>query len=170
MRQEPTDTNGKKIHSMIEQADHMSQLTCDDFMSETPPSGAADQTAAEECVVDFEQILSRVDEDLVEQIMPLCIDDNRRNLEMLGEAVSKRDSEKIRNRAHSIKGSAANMGAMRLAGPAGRLERLALEGDLSEANDLLGQIRTEFEKLEAFVANPNWIEEAVRTSGDRDIR
>ena len=59
------------------------------------------------------------------------------------------------------------MGAMRLAGPAGRLERLALEGDLSEANDLLGQIRTEFEKLEAFVANPNRIEEAVRISGDQ---
>ena len=153
---------------MIEQADRMSRLTCDDFLPETPPSGAAAQTVTEECVVDFEQLLSRVDdEDLVEQIMPLYIDENRRNLEMFVEAVSKGDSEKIRNHAHSIKCSAANMGAMRLAGPAGRLERLALEGDLSEANDLLGQIRTEFEKLEALVANPNRIEEAVRISGDQ---
>ena len=171
MRQEPTGTNGKEIHSTIEQADRMSRPTCDKSVAETAPSDMAARPEREECVVDFKWLINRIeDEEIVEQIMPLCIDDNRRNLEMLGEAVSRGDSEKIRNRAHSIRGSAVNMGAVRLAGPAGRLECLALKGDLSEADDLLGQIRTEFEKLEAFVANPNWIEEAVRISGDQDVR
>ena len=139
--------------------DLLSRLACDDSVGDTPPSDASAQPVTEECVVDFNWLINRIeDEKLVGQIMPLCVDDNRRNLEMLGEAVSNSDRENIRNYSHCIKGSAANMGAMRLAGPADRLERLALEGDLSEANDWLCQMRTEFEKLETFVAKPNWME------------
>jgi len=165
MRHKSTDTNKKKIDSMAEQVDEMSRLTCNDPIAEKSPSDVAERPAKDECVVDFERLISRVgDEDLIEQVMPICIDDNRRHLEMLGEAVTKGDSENVRNRAHSIKGSAANMGADQLAEPAGILEHLALKGDLNQADDLLCRIRTEFEKLEAFVENPNWMEKAKISS------
>lgn len=161
MEHEPKETNIEKIDSITEQIDSLSRLTCGESTSEKHFQSAGES----ECIIDFEQLLSRVvDEELVEQIMPICIDDNRRNLEKLDEAVSNGNSETIRNYAHSIKGSSSNMGAKQLAEHAGRLERLALEGDLSEANDLLQQIRMEFEKLEDFVANPNWMEIAKVSS------
>ena len=156
MRNEPTETSPGEIDSITEQVDQMSQLISDD-----PVSGAECERPAcdAECVVNFEQLISRVvDEDLVEEIMPVCVEDNRQRLKMLTEAVARNDGGGIRNYAHSIKGSAANMGATRLSEPAGKLEHLAVQGDLSQAKELLSQIKTEFEKLETFVASPNWME------------
>jgi len=156
MRKKPTETSPQAVDSMTEQVDQMSRLITDGTVSGAEPERPSGDA---ECVVDFEQLISRVvDEDLVEQIMPVCVDDNRQRLRMLTEAVSENDSKNVKSYAHAIKGSAGNMGAKRLSEPAGRLEQLASQGDLSQAKELLGRIRSEFEKLETFVAIPNWME------------
>jgi HPt (histidine-containing phosphotransfer) domain-containing protein len=143
---------------MTEQVDQMSRLISDDLAGRDEPQQPACDA---ECVVNFEQLIGRVvDEDLVEEIMPVCVEDNRKRVEMLARAVDNNDVAGIRNYAHSIKGSAANMGAIRLSEPAGKLERMSADGDISQAPELLSRIKIEFEKLDAFIACPNWMEVA----------
>lgn len=163
MRHEPVKAIRETIDAIAEQADEMNRLMCDEPVAESLPG--RDAAGDVECVIDFEQLISRVvDEDLIGEIMPVCVDDNRQRLEMLAEAVGKNDGESIKSCAHSIKGSAANLGAMRLSEPACRLEQLASEGDLSKARELLEEIRTEFDKLETFVGRPDWMQTAKEQS------
>jgi len=69
--------------------------------------------------------------------------------------------------AHSIKGSAANLGAERLSKAALELERLAGQGDLSEADACLRRIQKEFDRFEAFVSQNDWIEKAKQQEAQR---
>jgi len=117
--------------------------------------------------VDWAQMISRiVDEELVAEIMPVCITDNSERVKELAEAVEKSDAESIKSFAHAIKGSSANMGAKRLSEVAYILERMSSEGDLSQAVELLQKIQAEFERLESFVSKPDWMETAKSYSGD----
>ena len=62
--------------------------------------------------------------------------------------------------AHAMKGSTANISAVRLAQIAERLEQMAGRDDLSRADQLLTEIKSEFARLESLVSNPDWIEVA----------
>jgi len=116
-------------------------------------------------IIDWEQLIGRlVDEEVVAEIMPVCITDNRDRLKMLAVAVEEADSDKIKSYAHSIKGSTANLGEKRLSELALCLEQMASQGDLSRAFELLGQMEAEFERFESFVSDPNWISIAKEQS------
>ena len=123
----------------------------------------------DEEIIAWERLMARgLDEQLIEKIMPTCIEENRKRLERLTSAVKKANAKDVRLYAHAIKGSAGNVGAVRLSEIASRLERMALEDDLSEAEELLQKISTEFNKLRSFVSKPDWIEIAKRGRGITD--
>ena len=114
-------------------------------------------------VIDWPQVMSRIgDEGLIGEVMPICVADNKERLEALAAAVESGDAAEIKMCAHAIKGSSANVGAMGLSDAAYVLERMASEDDLSKAGDVLKKIKEEFEKLEAFVSKPDWIETVKR--------
>lgn len=116
-------------------------------------------------IVDWKQLIGRiVDEELVAEIMPLCVADNRDRLALLATAVEKGDGETIQSCAHSIKGSTANLGAKRLSELACLLEHRASQGDLSQARELFQKIKAEFERFESFVSQANWIEIAKNSA------
>jgi len=122
----------------------------------------ADEQDDEE-IIAWDRLIARgFDEQLIEKIMPTCIENNREHLEKLTSAVKKADAGDVELCAHAINGSAGNMGAARLSEIAARLELMAREQDLSDADELLQNITIEFKKLQAFVSNPDWIEIAKR--------
>ena len=55
-------------------------------------------------------------------------------------AVRQGDAETLRDHAHTLKGSSANVGAVMVAGAAGELERLARTGDLVAAEAWLTRL------------------------------
>ncbi|MBN2136435.1 MAG: Hpt domain-containing protein [Sedimentisphaerales bacterium] len=114
-----------------------------------------------DCVIDWDQLIGRiVDEDIAVEIIPVCVADNRERLVTLTSAVQAGNAEDVKLYAHSIKGSAANIGARQLSEAAAELEHMAYRGDLSRAEELLEQIKAESAKLESFVSNPDWVEKA----------
>lgn len=118
-------------------------------------------------IINWGQLISRiVDEQLVEDIMPICVQDNKKRLELLAQAVSAAKIGDVRLYAHAIKGSMMNVGANRLSQMARSLEHAAGKGDLSDAEEHLTRIRKEFERFEALVSRPDWIEVVKQGEGD----
>ena len=123
------------------------------------PQATAASEAAQQPIIAWHQLIMRIgDEELVRELMPVCVQDNRSRLESLREVVEAKDAANIKLYAHAIKGSTANLGAEPLSDAARRLERMAAADDLSQAEALLEAIRTQFERFEAFVSRPDWVE------------
>lgn len=123
-----------------------------------------------EDVIDWPQVMSRIgDEELIGEVMPVCVADNKERLEALAAAVGSADASEVKMCAHAIKGSAANVGAVRLSDAALGLERIASANDLSKAGKLLKEIKNEFERFEAFVSKGDWIE-TVKRQRDAEVK
>ncbi|MEA3225194.1 MAG: ATP-binding protein [Planctomycetota bacterium] len=164
MKNEPTDTYCEAIDSMTNQVDQMSRLLADESTRETKRAESSEDKTVEN-VLDWTQLIGRiVDEQLIAEIMPVCVEDNRERLKMLAVAVQEAESENVKGYAHAIKGSTANLGAKRLSELACRLERMASQGDLSKARQLLQEMEAEFKRFEEFVSKPNWMEIAKEQS------
>jgi HPt (histidine-containing phosphotransfer) domain-containing protein len=119
--------------------------------------------ATETPIIAWCQLITRIgDEDMVRELMPICVQDNKSRLESLSETITANDAANVKLYAHAIKGSAANLGAERLSEAARRLERLAIADDLSDAPACLAVIQTEFQRFENFVSQPDWVEMAKR--------
>jgi len=102
-------------------------------------------------MIDWDQLIGRVlDEQIAREIVPLCVEDSRQRLDVLAEAIGRRDAEAVKSCAHAIKGSAANAGLTGLAEMASSLEQAAAKGELCDAPRLLEQITAELDSLRAF--------------------
>jgi PAS domain S-box-containing protein len=80
--------------------------------------------------------------DLVEKLVNLFITDTSEHLLMLRAALTENDSSTVKKEAHSIKGSAGNIGAGRLAGLCKELEK-QVEDNIS-AEKVFSQMEKEF--------------------------
>ena len=150
----------QKINSVKSAVDELSKLCSQDTVQKTSLVEPAPSQESQE-VIEWTQLIGRiVEEDIAREVVPLCIVDSRERLEMLDNAVRAGNAEEVKLYAHAIKGSAANIGAVKLSDVAARLEQIAYRGDLSQAEELLQGIKTEFARLESFVSNPDWIEMA----------
>ncbi len=158
----------KKIDSVKSAVDELGEL-CSEAAVQKADSlePAASQESEDEPghplreVIEWAQLIGRiVEEDIAREVVPLCVVDNRERVELLDKAVQAGNAEDVKLYAHAIKGSTANIGAVRLSQIAARLEQMAYRADLSQAEQLLDRIRTEFARLESFVSNPDWVEMA----------
>ena len=130
------------------------------------PETAAPDDVAQRSVIAWEQLLSRIgDEDLVRELMPICLEDNKSRLVSLGEAVTAKNATNVKLYAHAIKGSSANLGAELLSQAARRLEQMAAAEDLSQAELCLEAIQAEFERFERLVSQPDWVETVRQQQG-----
>ncbi|MHC4758400.1 MAG: response regulator, partial [Planctomycetota bacterium] len=110
-------------------------------------------------VIDFSDLAERgMDKEIIIEVVPLFISDNKIQLENLASAVKKGDENQIRSLAHAIKGASANVGAARIAELALKLEKKASSKDLSDAQELLDKIRAEYRRLKSLVSNPGWLD------------
>jgi len=138
------------VHSAKSEVDELTTLCCDRTTQE-----ATDTEVSEE-IINWDQLIDRLgDEDLIEQILPTYLKDNKEHFEKLSEAVKSRDSEAIASHAHALKGAARNLGVVQLSDIAGRLERAGREDDTETATMVFDELKPEFEKVVAFLSQPD---------------
>jgi PAS domain S-box-containing protein len=119
-------------------------------------------------VIDWAQMVAHgLDEQSMKEIIPTYVNDNKEHLRGLISAVKTSNAKDVQSHAHAIKGAGRNLGAARLSELAGQLETMALKEDLSEAEELLKDITSEFHRLEEFISRPDWIEIAKEQATNR---
>ncbi|MBU1750819.1 MAG: response regulator, partial [Chloroflexi bacterium] len=104
--------------------------------------------------VDVDGALARlgVPRDLYEDLLVSLAQDAEQEQARLAEALAHQDTETVRRLAHSIKGSAGNMGAEPLWAVAARLEVLAQDGCCDDSTQsCFAELQREIERLRAFV-------------------
>jgi two-component system sensor histidine kinase/response regulator len=84
------------------------------------------------------------DEDLVEEIANAFLEDMIAQLAMLKTHVAEGDADAAGGRAHTIKGAAANVGAMALSATAAEMEKAARAGRRDEVTALLPELVRQF--------------------------
>jgi CheY-like chemotaxis protein len=97
----------------------------------------------------FDVMVERLDndEEIAREIAGIFVSSSEELLVELVAAVSDRDAEVIRARAHAMKGSAGNIGANALQDLAGAMERAGRDGNLDEAEGLLPRLRASLEQV-----------------------
>ena len=117
--------------------------------TETPPelsSGAP--------VFDRAALLDRVDgdEELLGELLAIFLEQTVADLDALKQAAEGGSAEDAHRGAHSIKGAAANMGAMAVSHAAREAEEAARNNDLARVQDaLITVIEQEFERFRQHV-------------------
>ena len=72
--------------------------------------------------------------------------------------VKSNNSKEIRFYAHAIKGAAKNVGAKRLSDTAYQLEYAAVENNVEMLEPFFDRLKSELEKVIAFLSQTDWIE------------
>jgi PAS domain S-box-containing protein len=109
----------------------------------------------ESVIFDRSLLLKRVhgDEEIVTEVMEVFLRDIPQQIVILQEAIANGDGMLTERQAHSIKGAAANVGAMALREVAYQIERTAKEGQLNGAAKLATMINDEFNKVKQLIAS-----------------
>lgn len=100
----------------------------------------------------------RTGKDILGEVVGLYLDRKPTQLELLREALARGDAQTVERTAHSLKGSSANLGALRLARLASDLETLGRQGELGGGQTRLEALETEIDQVEkrlrSILANP----------------
>ncbi len=89
---------------------------------------------------------------LLADLVQLYEEDSPALLSRIAAGVQAQRSDEIRHAAHSLRGLAANFGAMALSDPLLHLEEAAMEGRLDDASSLLNQVQQESARLQKALA------------------
>jgi HPt (histidine-containing phosphotransfer) domain-containing protein len=82
--------------------------------------------------------------DLLSRVVRVYLDQSSNLLDDLQDAVHGNDPKAIRGRAHSLKSSSANMGAMRLTTLLKEMEEIGRNGETAKAPSLMLEIQKEY--------------------------
>ncbi len=110
------------------------------------PNATAEPHAA---VFDREALFRRLmeDEELLSEVLEGFLDDLPSQLTALNAALVAGDLEAVARGAHTVKGAAANVGAMKLSAAALALEQAVKLGDLADLNRFMDSLRRAFEEF-----------------------
>ena len=87
--------------------------------------------------------------DVLQEVLKLFLDDVPARLTRLRNAWASRNIEEVQRAAHSLKGSAGNIGARRLHALCSQLDDKGRSGDLDALGPLVDALGEEFDKVEA---------------------
>jgi two-component system, sensor histidine kinase and response regulator len=121
-------------------------LTSDACTSTAPPQPDRDPEAKQAPVFDRAALLVRLggNKELVKKFVTMFFDSADEHLLLLRQAAEAGDAEQIRAKAHAIKGSAANVGAMSLSAAAAALGNAIREERFAEQPHLLAQLEEQY--------------------------
>lgn len=98
--------------------------------------------------------LKEVMEDEFEMLVSMYLDDTKKMIEQMDSAIQKNDIESLKIVSHTLKGSSSNMFVVGMSQLSKDMEDKARASELSSAQQLIPQLREEYEKvkglLEAF--------------------
>jgi len=118
-----------------------------------------------EVIINWSNVVAvGMDEQMIKEIMPTYLANNREHLGKLISAVKTANAADIVSHAHAIKGMGRNLGIAQLSKVTLQLETMARQGDLSKKEELLKSILFEFDRVEKFVSQPDWVEIAKKSS------
>ena len=102
-------------------------------------------------LVNRELLLDRVagDMDLLLEVVDLFMDDSRRLLDRIREAVTEKDAEELERAAHALKGSVLNFEARTVADIARNLETMGRNRDLAQAESEVAELEKQMGALRA---------------------
>ncbi len=108
-----------------------------------------------EPIVDLKDVLERVqdDKELLVELFAIYEEDFINKRKSLGEAVAAKDITKIKEIAHSMKGSSGNVSIKPMYAACLQLEQLAKENKTDGMAELLTAIDGYFEEVKVFAAN-----------------
>ena len=86
------------------------------------------------------------DDHMLDDLVALFLRDMPAKLDQIQQAFDRSDLPNLRDGAHSLKGSASNLGARQLAALCAKLESLQ-EPTPDEANPLLAMLQLEFQRV-----------------------
>ena len=90
-------------------------------------------------------------QELLIKVLNTFLENVRDQIKILRQAVIDKDSELIKNQAHTIKGGAANLTAKKLSEIAFELENIGKSGELKGADNLIHKFEKEFSRLEVYL-------------------
>jgi HPt (histidine-containing phosphotransfer) domain-containing protein len=96
------------------------------------------------------------DRRLLGELVAIFVDDGPKRLQAIRAALIASDVRQVEHVAHSLKGSAAILGATGLQTAALALEDAAHDGRTEHGADLVAQIAQELDRVIAFFADPAW--------------
>jgi CheY-like chemotaxis protein/HPt (histidine-containing phosphotransfer) domain-containing protein len=134
-----------QLESML--ARWLPSATNDSVAASDPATAALAQAGERALNMQFLEQFELLDPsgDLVRNIMQIFLDTAGDTLRQIEAAVAAGDADGLRRSAHTLKSSAANVGAETLSGVFRQLEALGKEGRLAEAKPLLGEMRQAYE-------------------------
>lgn len=91
-------------------------------------------------------------EEIVEPTLQVYLEEARATFDTLREAVERRDAERARAAAHSLKSASGNIWALNAASLFESLEHSAQDGDLAGVDVAFGAVRPEFERVIAYLS------------------
>ncbi len=119
------------------------------------PSAAQSSSSpgSKDIPVNVEDALGRLggDEKFLKEMLVELLHCLPTQLQRVDQAIETGDAKAVEAEAHSIKGGAGNLSANAIAQLALRLEVLGREGDLAGAKEMVGNLKSEFERLKKFV-------------------
>ena len=89
--------------------------------------------------------------DVLAEVLALFLEDVPRRIERLRAAWAAGDAAEIHRIAHSLKGSAGNIGAQTLFGLCSQLDDQGRAGDLADAKPLIDALVTEYARVEVAI-------------------
>lgn len=118
------------------------------------------------CPIDWRDLFERIpDEEIIAEFADSFLKNARKIMSTLKEAVASGDPEEIELHAHSMKGSASNIGAITLAKLSWQLEKTASEKQLDSACDWVSQIEAEFARVDSLLQQSDWADQAKKEAG-----
>jgi len=108
------------------------------------------------CVFNRQELLDRLDgtDELVDRFVSLFLESVSGHLAELGAALVRSDLDEVYFRAHTVGGTAANVGAEQIHAVATRIEALAKNRTLEGVAVLYGQLREAFDAFKGAVGAP----------------
>jgi PAS domain S-box-containing protein len=86
--------------------------------------------------------------DPLRELIELFLRDARPRIQKMETALSEQDLPTLASAAHTLKGSASNLGARNLASICSTLEKQAKSGEMTEAANILLELKGEFQQVE----------------------
>ena len=100
-------------------------------------------------ILDINEFLERIQNDraLFWELLDIFVEDFQQKKELLHEALRKNDAKQVRNLAHALKGSSANISAHQLYAVLLELEKMGKNNTLTGADEFLADMDKKFEAL-----------------------
>ncbi|MCP3873963.1 MAG: response regulator [Desulfobacteraceae bacterium] len=94
-------------------------------------------------------------QDLLTKVLNTFLKNARDQIKILRQAIIDKDFEVIKSQAHTIKGGAANLTAIKLSEIAFEIEKMGTSKELKDADNLMNKFEKEFSRLEDYLEDRN---------------